>query len=61
MQNYDFAYSFEWAYNCPTFRETHCQIIFEARVLRNMFGPKKDKLTGDWRKLHLEKLCDLYF
>jgi hypothetical protein len=26
-----------------------------------MFGPKKDKLTGDWRKLHLEKLCDLYF
>jgi len=45
----------------PTFREAHCLIIFETRVLRNTFGLKRDKLTGDWRKLHIVELCDLYF
>jgi hypothetical protein len=34
--------------------------VFENRVLRRIFEPKKDKLTGEWRKLHNEQLNDLY-
>jgi hypothetical protein len=33
----------------------------ENMVLRRMFGPKREEVTGDWRKLHNEKLCDLYY
>jgi hypothetical protein len=33
---------------------------FENRVLRRVFGPKRDKVTGEWRKLHNEELSDLY-
>jgi hypothetical protein len=29
-------------------------------VLRRIFGPKRDEVTGEWRKLHNEELCDLY-
>jgi hypothetical protein len=35
--------------------------VFEDRVLRRIFGPNKDKLTGEWRKLHNEELNDLYY
>jgi hypothetical protein len=34
--------------------------VFENRVLRRVFGPKRDKVTGEWRKLHNEELSDLY-
>jgi len=34
--------------------------MFENRVLRRIFGPKRDKVTGDWRKLRNEKLNNLY-
>ena len=34
--------------------------VFENRVLRGMFGPKTDEVTGEWRKLHNEELNDLY-
>jgi hypothetical protein len=34
--------------------------LFENRVLRRVFGPKRDKVTGEWRKLHNEELNDLY-
>jgi hypothetical protein len=34
--------------------------VFENRVLRRIFGPKRDKVTGEWRKLHNEELLDLY-
>jgi hypothetical protein len=34
--------------------------VFENRVLRKIFGPKKDEVTGEWRKLHNEELRDLY-
>jgi hypothetical protein len=34
--------------------------VFENRVLRRIFGPKRDKVTGEWRKLHNEELRDLY-
>jgi hypothetical protein len=34
--------------------------VFENRVLRRIFGPKKAEVTGDWRKLHNEELHHLY-
>ena len=34
--------------------------MFENRVLRRAFGPKRDEVTGEWRKLHNEELNDLY-
>jgi hypothetical protein len=34
--------------------------VFENRVLRRIFGPKRDEVTGEWRKPHNEELCDLY-
>jgi len=34
--------------------------VFEKRVLRRIFGPKRDELTGEWRKLHNEELNNLY-
>ena len=35
-------------------------MVFENRVLRRVFGPKKDEVTKEWRKLHNEELNDLY-
>ena len=35
--------------------------VSENRVLRRIFGPKRDEVTGEWRKLHKEELNDLYF
>jgi hypothetical protein len=34
--------------------------VFENRVLRRIFGPKKDAVTGEWRKMHNEELHNLY-
>jgi hypothetical protein len=34
--------------------------VFENRVLNKVFGPKRDEVTGEWRKLHNEELNDLY-
>jgi hypothetical protein len=34
--------------------------VFENRVLRRIFVPKRDEVTGEWRKLHNEELHDLY-
>ena len=34
--------------------------VFENRVLRRIFGSKRDEVTGEWRKLHNEELSDLY-
>jgi hypothetical protein len=34
--------------------------VFENRVLRRIFGPKKDEATGEWGRLHNEELNDLY-
>jgi hypothetical protein len=42
----------------------HCEErmlkLFENRVLRKVFRPKRDDVTGEWRKLHNEELNDLY-
>ena len=35
--------------------------VFEKRVQRRIFGPKRDEVTGEWRKLHSEELNDLYY
>jgi hypothetical protein len=43
-----------------TLREEHRLRVFENRVLRRIFGPKRDKVTGGWRKLHNEELHGLY-
>jgi hypothetical protein len=43
-------------YGCETrsltLREEHRLRVFENRVLRRIFGPKRDAVTGEWRKLH---------
>jgi hypothetical protein len=41
-------------------REEHGLRVFENRVLRRIFEPKRDKVMGEWRKLHNEQLRDLY-
>jgi hypothetical protein len=41
-------------------REERRLRVLENRVLRRVFGPKRDEMTGDWKKLHNEELNDLY-
>jgi hypothetical protein len=41
-------------------REERRLRVFENRVLRRVFGPKRDEVTGEWKKLHNEELNDLY-
>jgi hypothetical protein len=43
-----------------TLREEHRLRVFENRVLRRIFGPKRDEVTAEWRKLHNVELHDLY-
>jgi len=47
-------------YECETWsltwREVHRLRVIENRVLRRIFGPKRDKVTREWRKLHNEEL-----
>jgi hypothetical protein len=51
-------------YGCETWslilREEHRPRVFENKMLRRIFGPKRDEVTGEWRKLHNEELHDLY-
>jgi len=41
-------------------RKEHRLRVFESRVLRRIFGPRRDEVTGEWRKLYNEELNDLY-
>jgi hypothetical protein len=43
-----------------TLREEKRLRVFGNRVLRRIFGPNRDEMTGEWRKLHNEELTDLY-
>ena len=43
-----------------TLREERRLRVFENRMLRRIFGSKRDEITGEWRKLHNEELNDLY-
>ena len=51
-------------YGCETWsltlRKERRLRVFENRVLRSIFGPKRDEVTGEWRKLHNEELNNLY-
>jgi len=51
-------------YGCETWsltlREERRLRVYENRVLRRIFGPKRDEVTGEWRRLHNEELNDLY-
>jgi hypothetical protein len=47
-------------YGCETLRKEQRLGVFENRVLRRTFGPKRDEATGEWRRLHKEELNDLY-
>ena len=51
-------------YGCETWsltlREERRLRVFENRVLRRTFGPRRNEVTGEWRKLHSEELNDLY-
>jgi len=51
-------------YGCETWllilREERKLRVFENMVLRGIFGPRRDEVTGDWRGLHNEELNDLY-
>jgi hypothetical protein len=44
-----------------TLGEEHRMREFENRVLRRIFGPKRDEVTGGWRKVHSEMLHNLYY
>jgi len=52
-------------YECETWlltlREERKLRVFENRVLRRVFGPKRDDVTGEWRRLHNEGCNDLYY
>jgi hypothetical protein len=41
--------------------EEHRLRVFENRVLRRIFGPKRDEVVEGWKKLHNGELCNLYF
>jgi len=51
-------------YGCETWsltlREERRLRMFESMVLRRIFGPKRDEVTGEWRKLDNEELSELY-
>jgi hypothetical protein len=51
-------------YGCETWsltlREEQRLRVFESRVVRRIFAPKRDEATGEWRRLHNEELTDLY-
>jgi hypothetical protein len=51
-------------YGCETWsvrlREEHRLRVVENRVLRRIFGPKRDAVRAEWRRLHNEELNDLY-
>jgi hypothetical protein len=44
----------------PLLKQLSTLRVFENRVLRRIFGPKRDEVTREWRKLHNEELRDLY-
>ena len=52
-------------YGCETWsltlRDGKRLRVFENKVLRRIFGPRRDEVTGEWRRLHNKELNDLYF
>jgi PAS domain-containing protein len=61
IQNYNFTSCFVWVWNLVADIEGERRLrVFENRVLRRIFGSKRDELTGEWRELHNEEPHDLY-
>ena len=65
FNDYDIQnYNFPVLYGCETWsltlREEHRLKVFENRMLMRIFGPRRDEVTREWRKLHDEKLNDMY-
>ena len=60
----DFRRTAKESYGCETWsqtlREERKLRVFENKMLRRIFGPRRDEVTGDWRRLHNEELNDLY-
>ena len=51
------------AFNCIEvflYLQCYSETLFENMVLRRIFGPRRDEVTGEWRRLHNEELHDLY-
>jgi len=61
-RKYNLACCFVWVWNVVAHIEgkRHRLSVFENRVLRRIFGPKRDEVTGDGRKLYNEELYDVY-
>ena len=61
FKNYNFAW---FLYGCETWsltlRKERKLRVFENMVLRRIFGPRRDEVTGEWRRLQNEELNDLY-
>jgi hypothetical protein len=52
-------YGYEtWSF---TLRQEHMLRVFKKRLLRSICRPKREEVTEEWRRLHNEKLCDLYY
>ena len=61
IQKYNFACCLVWVETWSlTLREERGLRVFENRVLRRIFGPKRDEVTGEWRQPHTEELNDRY-
>jgi hypothetical protein len=64
FRNAFFPILIQYVYGCETWcltlREEHRLRVFENRVLRRIFGPKRYEVTGGWRKLHNEEIQNLY-
>jgi hypothetical protein len=61
IQVYNFACGSVWCETwCLTLRKDHRLRLLENRVLRRIFCPRRDEVTGEWRKLHNEELNDLH-
>jgi hypothetical protein len=61
---YRFRDSYTVVWGCETWsatlKEAHRLKVFENRLLRKICGPKRKEIAAEWRKLHNEKLHDLY-
>ena len=61
---YIYIYIYCFLYGCEalslTLREVRRLCVFENRVLRRIFGPKRDEVTVEWRRLHNKELYALY-
>jgi hypothetical protein len=44
----------------PALKEEHILRVFENRVLRRIFGPKREEVAGDWKRLHSKELRNLF-